>query len=198
MTLTSILSQRRPAAILAATGIASLAVFLARPAVAHAAGIEDETAFVFNTFSFLVWGALVMWMCAGIHHARVRLRAHQERLDDLPEEHRPLLDRRPCLLLHRLQPDVRWSQQGSRYPGHRLRQPDRLVQYPLRTLRRRDRSAGRRGWRPDQGAPGRSRLLGDVGLVLPDGLRGDRGLHSVRHLGREGEDVVVLLYSHSC
>ena len=65
MTLTSILSQRRPAAILAATGIASLAVFLARPAVAHAAGIEDETAFVFNTFSFLVWGALVMWMCAG-------------------------------------------------------------------------------------------------------------------------------------
>ena len=65
MTLTSILSQRRPAAILAATGIASLAVFLARPAVAHAAGVEDETAFVFNTFSFLVWGALVMWMCAG-------------------------------------------------------------------------------------------------------------------------------------
>ena len=65
MTLTSILSHRRPAAILAATGIASLAVFLARPAVAHAAGVEDETAFVFNTFSFLVWGALVMWMCAG-------------------------------------------------------------------------------------------------------------------------------------
>ena len=65
MMLTNILSHRRPAAILAATGIASLAVFLARPAVAHAAGVEDETAFVFNTFSFLVWGALVMWMCAG-------------------------------------------------------------------------------------------------------------------------------------
>ena len=65
MALTSILSHRRPAAILAATGIASLAVFLARPPVAHAAGVEDETAFVFNTFSFLVWGALVMWMCAG-------------------------------------------------------------------------------------------------------------------------------------
>ena len=27
--------------------------------------MEEETAFVFNTFSFLVWGALVMWMCAG-------------------------------------------------------------------------------------------------------------------------------------
>ncbi len=65
MMLTNILSHRRPAAILAATGIASLAVLLVRPAVAHAAGIEDETAFVFNTFSFLVWGALVMWMCAG-------------------------------------------------------------------------------------------------------------------------------------
>ena len=65
MTLTSILSNRRPAAILAATGIATLAVLLIRPPVAHAAGVEDETAFVFNTFSFLVWGALVMWMCAG-------------------------------------------------------------------------------------------------------------------------------------
>ena len=65
MMLTKILSHRRPAAILAATGIASLAVFLVRPAVAHAAGVEDETAFVLNTFSFLVWGALVMWMCAG-------------------------------------------------------------------------------------------------------------------------------------
>ncbi len=40
------------------------AVLLAAPAVA-AAGVEDETQFVFNTFSFLIWGALVMWMCAG-------------------------------------------------------------------------------------------------------------------------------------
>ena len=63
--LWSVLSHRRPAAILAATGIASAVVFLARPAVAYAAGIDEETAFVFNTFAFLVWGALVMWMCAG-------------------------------------------------------------------------------------------------------------------------------------
>ncbi len=27
--------------------------------------VEQEIQFVFNTFSFLVWGALVMWMCAG-------------------------------------------------------------------------------------------------------------------------------------
>ena len=29
------------------------------------AAVEQEPQFIFNTFSFLVWGALVMWMCAG-------------------------------------------------------------------------------------------------------------------------------------
>ena len=51
--------------MLAATGIATVVLILARPAVAHAAGVGEESVFVFNTFSFLVWGALVMWMCAG-------------------------------------------------------------------------------------------------------------------------------------
>ena len=64
-TLTRLLSNRRPAAIIAATGLATLVLFLVRPSVAYAAGVEEETAFVFNTFSFLIWGALVMWMCAG-------------------------------------------------------------------------------------------------------------------------------------
>ncbi|WP_419551687.1 ammonium transporter [Candidatus Poriferisodalis sp.] len=32
---------------------------------AAAEGIGDETQFVLNTFSLLIWGALVMWMCAG-------------------------------------------------------------------------------------------------------------------------------------
>ena len=27
--------------------------------------VESEVAFTFNTFAFLLWGALVMWMCAG-------------------------------------------------------------------------------------------------------------------------------------
>ncbi len=63
--LTNILLQRRLAAMLAATGLATVVLLLARPAVAHAAGVEEESAFIFNTFSFLVWGALVMWMCAG-------------------------------------------------------------------------------------------------------------------------------------
>ena len=29
------------------------------------AEVESETAFIFNSFSFLLWGAFVMWMCAG-------------------------------------------------------------------------------------------------------------------------------------
>ena len=59
------LPSPRFAVILAATGIATAILLLAHPAVAYAAGVDDESAFVFNTFSFLIWGALVMWMCAG-------------------------------------------------------------------------------------------------------------------------------------
>ena len=51
-------------------GLAALTLtFLAAmPTLASAqgdAGISDETRFVFNTFAFLVWGALVMWIAAG-------------------------------------------------------------------------------------------------------------------------------------
>jgi ammonium transporter, Amt family len=47
-------------------GLSALAVvsFLVSGAPAHAE-VESETAFVFNTFSFLIHGALVMWMAAG-------------------------------------------------------------------------------------------------------------------------------------
>ena len=38
--------------------------FLLLATTAHAA-IDEESQFVLNTFSFLIWGALVMWMCAG-------------------------------------------------------------------------------------------------------------------------------------
>ena len=44
--------------------VLAAAVLLAASPVASAA-VSDETQFVFNTFSFLIWGALVMWMCAG-------------------------------------------------------------------------------------------------------------------------------------
>ena len=39
--------------------------FLACTTTAAHAAVDEETLFVFNTFSFLIWGALVMWMCAG-------------------------------------------------------------------------------------------------------------------------------------
>ncbi len=64
-TVTRVLSHHRLPSILAATGVATIILFLARPSVAHATGVGEETTFVFNTFSFLIWGALVMWMCAG-------------------------------------------------------------------------------------------------------------------------------------
>ena len=47
----------------ARTALAILVLLLCAPASAQAAG--DETQFVFNTLSFLLWGGLVMWMAAG-------------------------------------------------------------------------------------------------------------------------------------
>ena len=44
--------------------LAGVALLAALP-VAVAASVATETQFVLNTFSFLIWGALVMWMCAG-------------------------------------------------------------------------------------------------------------------------------------
>ena len=44
--------------------LAVLGILACGAATAHAA-VDEETLFVFNTFSFLIWGVLVMWMCAG-------------------------------------------------------------------------------------------------------------------------------------
>ena len=54
--------RRRPAAGIGGT-FAVLAA-CAFPSVASAA-VDGETQYVLNSFSFLIWGALVMWMCAG-------------------------------------------------------------------------------------------------------------------------------------
>ncbi len=56
--------QRRRILLLVAA-VATLGIFLARPTGAQAQGVDAETAYVLNTFSFLAWGALVMWMSAG-------------------------------------------------------------------------------------------------------------------------------------
>ena len=50
-------------ALQARTALAMLVLLLCAPASAQAA--SDETQFVFNTLSFLLWGGLVMWMAAG-------------------------------------------------------------------------------------------------------------------------------------
>ena len=47
----------------AGTMLAGAGLLVAAGSV-HAA-VPDESQFVLNTFSFLIWGALVMWMCAG-------------------------------------------------------------------------------------------------------------------------------------
>ena len=57
--------SRSRAAVTAGILLLMLGFFVARPAVAYAAGVDSETQFILNTFMFLVWGALVMWMCAG-------------------------------------------------------------------------------------------------------------------------------------
>ena len=51
-------SPRRAMTVLAALILAVL------PSASHASG-HEESAFVLNSFAFLIWGVLVMWMCAG-------------------------------------------------------------------------------------------------------------------------------------
>ena len=56
-------NQRPRHIALGAAGTAALAAALL--AANAEASLGEEAQFVANTFSFLVWGALVMWMCAG-------------------------------------------------------------------------------------------------------------------------------------
>ena len=64
--------NRKRAFKTAGIALAALAFVLAVPSAAQAlqsdsdlGGVSEETQFVLNTFAFLIWGALVMWMCAG-------------------------------------------------------------------------------------------------------------------------------------
>ena len=64
---------RRRGLKLAGVALASAALLVALPAVALADTAQGESSglpreelqFILNTFAFLIWGALVMWMCAG-------------------------------------------------------------------------------------------------------------------------------------
>ena len=134
--LSLVLGNRKRAVVTAGLALLTLGLFLARPAVAQAAGVDDETQFVFNTFAFLVWGSLGDVDVRRVHDAGVRRGAHKERLDDLPEERRHLLDRRTRLLLRRLQPHVRRGRERPQPLRRRLRRAHRLVQAPPRTVGR--------------------------------------------------------------
>ncbi len=57
--------KRHRVLVLAVLILLTLAIFSVRPALAQTTGVNPETQFVLNTFAFLAWGALVMWMCAG-------------------------------------------------------------------------------------------------------------------------------------
>ena len=61
----NVLANRRRVAVTVGMALPAIGFFLARPYIAQAQGVDEGTQFIFNTFAFLVWGALVMWMCAG-------------------------------------------------------------------------------------------------------------------------------------
>ena len=56
--------SRRPGIRKSATALLVVGLLVGLPAAAYAA-TDPETAFSLNTFAFLAWGALVMWMAAG-------------------------------------------------------------------------------------------------------------------------------------
>ena len=61
----NILANRSRIVVTLVAGLVTVAFILSQPSIAQASGVDEETQFIFNTFAFLVWGALVMWMCAG-------------------------------------------------------------------------------------------------------------------------------------
>ena len=179
-TLTTVLSYSRPPVIMAVSGIAAIILFLAQPAVARAADVNEETAFIFNTFAFLIWGALVMWMAAGF----TMLEAGSVRTKNASMI---------CMKNIGI-----YSIAGLAYffVGYNLMYVDivggvigsfNLLYGPSAAevaLLAGDGSVAAvvEGEQPRR----------HVGLVLPDGIRGDRCLHRVRGAGRAGQDVVVL------
>ena len=61
----NVLTNRRRTTVVAVAAFLTAVFLLARPSIAYAQGVGPETQFVLNTFAFLIWGVLIMWMCAG-------------------------------------------------------------------------------------------------------------------------------------
>ena len=113
-------------ALLATAG----AVFFATDAHAE---VDAESQFVLNSFAFLVWGALVMWMCAGFTMLESGTVKTKNASVICLKNIGLYSIARPDVLHHRLQPDV-----------HRCHRLDRLIQLLLRHKRGRDRPLARR------------------------------------------------------
>ena len=142
------------------------------------AAIDEESQFVLNTFSFLIWGALVMWMCAGF----TMLESGSVRTKNASVI---------CLKNIGL-----YSVAGLAYYfiGYNLMYVDvgswvgsvTLLYGPsadeLALLSEQDRGPGRGR---------RQRLRRHGGLVFSDGLCRDGCFDCVRHPGRAGQAVVV-------
>ena len=71
--------NKTSAIAIAVKTLSILGVLALGTATVHAA-LDEEVQFIFNTFSFLIWGALVMWMCAGFTMLEAGCGSHQERL----------------------------------------------------------------------------------------------------------------------
>ena len=77
-TLANVFASRVRVIALAGLATVALGFFLGRPGIAHAAGPDTETVFIFNTLAFLLWGRAGHVDGGGLHDARIRLGAHEE------------------------------------------------------------------------------------------------------------------------
>lgn len=133
----------------------SLAVlgFLACATTAAHAAVDEETLFVFNTFSFLIWGALVMWMCAcrGRSNNWVRMLGNWE-LTLIPNL---------CLCQKKMMRNKRWQESPAYLPGGVLQTSFLLL------LRDAQMSIGPRGASADLFVRAGGLLSSDTGGQFP-------------------------------
>ena len=169
-TFANVFSRYRFAVLAALISVSVVCLFV-RPNLAYAAGVDDETKFVFNTFSFLIWGALVMWMCAGF----TMLESGSVRTKNASTI---------CLKNIGI-----YSIAGIAYfvIGYNLMYVDIvggfIGSFNLLYGSSADEIALLGGDAICHCSCCRERLLHHVGLVLPDGLRCDCRLHRIRHAG---------------
>ena len=167
----SVLGKR--AAIFAGLSIVALGLLLGEPSIVHAARAGDRDDLHLQYLRVPHLGRAGHVDVRRVHDARIGVGADEERVDDLSEEHRPLLDCRTGVLHHRIQPHVRGCRRRDRLLQDFL-WPDIRRGCPCCRRRRLHRGHGRAGVRVDGG------------MVLPDGVRGNRRLNRPPARSRKG------------